>query len=100
MFDDVFNGMGGVGGGLAGREVDGGDLEAVEQESGAAGVEFVGGEAEEDFSDGGLDGGSVFGAGEGEGGFAGADALLRFPFWDGLPIYLMVVAEVLFFEAG
>ncbi len=55
--------------GLAGLgEVEGGDLEAVEEEAGAAGVELVGGEAVEDLADGLLDGGAVFGDGEGEGG--------------------------------
>ena len=55
------------------REVDGGDLEAVEQEAGAAGVDLVGGDAAEDLADGELDGGAVFGEGEVEGGAAGAD---------------------------
>ena len=49
-------------------EVGGGDLEAVEEEAGAAGVELVGGEAIEDLADGLLDGGAVLGDGEGEGG--------------------------------
>ena len=42
-------------------EVETGDLEAVEEEAGAAWVDVVGGDALEDFSDGGLDGGAVFG---------------------------------------
>ena len=33
-------------------EVEAGDLEAVEQESGAAGIDVVGGDALEDFADG------------------------------------------------
>jgi hypothetical protein len=41
-------------------EVEAGDLEAVEEEAGAAGVDVVGGDALEDFADGGLDGGAVF----------------------------------------
>jgi len=53
-------------GGGAG-EVERGDLEAVEEETGAAGVELVGGEAVEDLADGLLDGAAVFGDGEGEG---------------------------------
>ena len=56
------------------REVDGGDLEAVEQEAGAAGVDLVAGDAAEDLADGELDGGAVFGQGEVEGGLAGATA--------------------------
>jgi hypothetical protein len=38
------------------REVEAGDLEAVEEEAGAAGVDVVGGDAAEDFADGALDG--------------------------------------------
>ena len=48
-------------------EVERGDLEAVEEEAGAAGVELIAGEAVEDLADGLLDGGAVFGDGEGEG---------------------------------
>ncbi len=40
-------------------EVEGGDLEGVEEESGAAGIEIVGGDALHDFAEGGLDGGAV-----------------------------------------
>jgi hypothetical protein len=53
-------------------EVEAGDLEAVEQEAGAAGVDFVGGDAVEDFADGELDGAAVFRVGEAEGAAAGA----------------------------
>ena len=58
-------------GGLAGvgREVEGGDLQAVEEEAGAAGIDLVAGDALEDFADGELDGGAVFGEREVEGGF-------------------------------
>jgi hypothetical protein len=49
------------GGGLHFGEVEAGDLEAVEEEAGAAGVDVVGGDALEDLADGGLDGGPVFG---------------------------------------
>jgi hypothetical protein len=41
-------------------EVEAGDLEAVEEQAGAARVDVVGGDALEDFSDGGLDGGAIF----------------------------------------
>jgi hypothetical protein len=53
-------------------EVEAGDLEAVEEEAGAAGVDVVGGDALEDLADGVLDGGAVFGQGEFEGGAAGS----------------------------
>jgi hypothetical protein len=52
-------------------EVEAGDLEAVEEEAGAAGVDVVGGDSLEDLADGVLDGGAVFGEREFEGGAAG-----------------------------
>jgi hypothetical protein len=42
-------------------EVEAGDLEAVEEQAGAAGVDVVGGYALQNFADGVLDGGAVFG---------------------------------------
>jgi hypothetical protein len=61
LFDDFdWFGFGVVAGGGFG-EVEASDLEAVEEEAGAAGVDVVGGDALEDFADGGLDGGAVFG---------------------------------------
>jgi hypothetical protein len=58
---DLFYGLGfGFGEGLWFREVEAGDLKAVEEEAGAAGVDVVGGDALEDFADRGLDGGAVF----------------------------------------
>jgi hypothetical protein len=42
-------------------EVEAGDLEAVEEEAGAARVDVVGGYALKDLADGGLDGGAVLG---------------------------------------
>jgi hypothetical protein len=48
------------GGGLFGQ-VEAGDLEAVEEKAGATWVDVVGGDTLEDFADGGLDGGTVFG---------------------------------------
>ena len=42
-------------------EVEAGDLEAIEEEAGAAWIDVVGGDALKDFADGGLDGGTVFG---------------------------------------
>jgi hypothetical protein len=50
----------GFGGGVFG-EVGAGDLEGVEEQAGAAGIEVVGGEALDDLADGVLDGGAVFG---------------------------------------
>jgi hypothetical protein len=61
MGDDLVYGFGlGFGDRLFG-EVEAGDLEAVEEKTGAAGVDVVGGDALQDFADGGLDGGAVLG---------------------------------------
>ena len=46
-------------------------MEAVEEEAGAAGVDLVAGDAAEDFADGELDGGAVFGHGEVKVGLVG-----------------------------
>ncbi|WP_125483838.1 hypothetical protein [Edaphobacter aggregans] len=46
-------------------------MQAVEEEAGAARVDFVAGDAAEDFADGELDGGAVFGHGQIEEGGAG-----------------------------
>jgi len=48
--------------GFAGQ-VEAGDLEAVEEQAGALGVDLVGGDALQDLADGGLDGAAVFGEG-------------------------------------
>src|SRR6516164_3026063 len=94
MEDDLIDGRGGDAVGVVGffGEVEAGDLEAVEEQAGAAGVEFAGGDALEDESDGGLDGRTVFWEGEfecvgfGEDVFAAAGVVV-------------VVAEVLVAEA-
>jgi hypothetical protein len=77
--------------GLGFGEVEAGDLEAVEQQAGAAWVDVVGGDALEDLADGVLDGGSVFRERQVEGG-ATAPALA----WvgDGFAGGVVVVAEV------
>ena len=74
-----------------------GDLEAVEEEAGAARVDVVGGDALEDFADGVQDGGAVFGKGDVEGGAAAA-ALLRVGY--GFSGGVVVVAELFPPEAG
>ena len=86
----------GFGGGFGwGREVEAGDLEAVEEEPGAAGIDLVGGDAAEDFADGGLDGGAVLGERQVEGGLTGA---ALFGIGDGCSGGVVVVAEVLMAE--
>jgi hypothetical protein len=77
-------------GGMRFGEVEAGDLEAVEEETGAAGVDVVGGDALEDLADGVLDGGTVFGEGDFEGGCAGGC---------GFAGGVVVVAEVFSTEA-
>jgi hypothetical protein len=73
-------------------EVGAGDLEAVEEEPSAAGVEVVGGDALQNETDGELDGGAVLGDVEvegGEAGFAGGGI------GDGEACGVVVVAELL-----
>ena len=85
-------------GGLGFGEVEAGDLEAVEEEAGAAGVDVVGGDAAEDFADGGLEGGAVVGVGDGEvegGAAASAGSWVLC----GLAGGVVVVAEVFAAEA-
>ena len=101
----VFDGLldwffGGCGFAVDGGQVYAGDLEAVEEQAGAAGVELVGGDALQDAGDGELDGGAVFdeveveGFAAGEGGFAVAGVL------DGDSGGVVEVAELLVAEAG
>ena len=100
FFDGQF---GGSGAGLTARliavlgEVGGSDLEAVEEEAGAARVHVVEGDAAEDLADGELDGGAVFGVREIEGGAAGA---ALFGAGDGLAGGVVEVAEGFAAEAG
>lgn len=70
--DDLLDGRLGdaVGIVLLAGQVETGDLESVEEQSGAAGIEIVGCDALEDEANGGLDGGSVFGQGKFKGGVA------------------------------
>ena len=101
MVGDLFDDFDGFGFGVAmGRrfgEVEAGDLEAVEEQAGAAGVDVVGGDALEDFAYGLLDGGTVFRQRKVEGG-AAASTLLRVG--DGFSGGVVVVAEVFSAEAG
>ena len=95
---DFFYGFGcGCGFALGLGEVEAGDLEAVEEEAGAAGVDFVGGDALEDLAYGGLDGGSIFWEGQVEGGAAAA-ALFRVG--DGFSGGVVVVTEFFVVQAG
>ena len=48
--------------GLGFGQVEAGDLEAVEEEASAAGIDVVGCDAAEDFDDGGLEGGRSLGS--------------------------------------
>ncbi len=96
--DDLFDyGFRGVGSEAGLGEVEGGDLEAVEEEAGAFWVDVVGGDAAEDFADGDLDGSAVFGEGEVEGGLARATGARVA---DGLAGGVVEVAELFAAEAG
>lgn len=67
------------------------DLEAVEEQAGAARIDFVGGDAAEDFADGKLDGAAVFRIGDGE---ARLTTFARAGVLDGAARVVVVVAEV------
>jgi hypothetical protein len=74
--DDIFDGGGWEFGvfflGCGAWEVAACDLETVEEEAGAFGVDLVAGDAAEDLAEGELDGGAVFGEGDVEVGLTGA----------------------------
>jgi hypothetical protein len=77
-------------------EVEARDLEAVEEEAGAASVNLVARDSAEDLADGALDGGAVFGQGEVEVGLAGAAGVRGF---DRPASGVVVVAEFFVAEA-
>lgn len=92
-------GLGGEGGLTAAGQVVGGDLEAVEEQTGGAVIERALGDAVEDLADGELDGGPVFGDGEGE-GFGGGDFGARGDARGGWPAVGVVVEAKIFFAQG
>jgi hypothetical protein len=99
LFDDLrffalLIALGAMGFGL--REVQAGDLKAVEKEAGSAGIDLVGGDALEDLADGELDGGLVLGEGQVELGTA-VLAVARIGY--GAAGGVVVVAEVFAAEA-
>ena len=101
--DDFFDGLGGFGldgCGASGGQVGGGDLEAVEEEPGAARVDLVGGDAAKDVGNSELETGAVVGVRqrEVEGGPATAAGAVRIP--DGLAGGVVVVAELFTPERG
>jgi hypothetical protein len=83
-------------GGLGLGKVEAGDLEAVEQETSASGIDVVGGDAAEDLPDGVLDGGAILWQRHVEGGAAAAP-LARTGDW--LAGVVVVVAELFSAEA-
>jgi hypothetical protein len=90
---DLFDGLDlgcGPAAGLGFGEIQAGDLEAVEEKAGAAGVDVVGCDAAEDFADGVLDGAAVFGLRDAKGGAATAALAGVF---DGLAGGVVVVAK-------
>jgi hypothetical protein len=73
-----------------------GDLEAVDEETGAADVELIGSEADDDLAEGVLDGLLVGGGGEVE----AATGATGVGVGDRLAVRVVVVAEVLAAERG
>ena len=90
VVDDFGDGLFGFGGGIGFGQVAAGDLEAVEEQAGAARVDLVGGDALEDFGEALLDGAAVFRKGEREAGAAAARAGVL----DGAARVVVEVAEV------
>ncbi len=78
-------------------EVGAGDLEAVEEQAGALGVDLVAGDAGEDLADGALDGGAVLRHGDVEAGLAAATLARVF---DRAAGGVVVVAELFVTQAG
>jgi hypothetical protein len=77
-------------------EVEAGDLKAIEEQAGAAGIDVVGGDALKDLTDGGLNRGTVFWQRQVEGAAAAA-APARVG--DGFSGGVVVVAELFAAEA-
>jgi hypothetical protein len=99
--DDLFDKLGFDGSAAVGQdlwEIEAGDLKAVEEQAGAAWVDVVGGDAAEDFDDGGLEAGAVIGVGDGEveGGLAASAGSW---FLCGFAGGVVVVAELFAAEA-
>jgi hypothetical protein len=100
VVDELGDGLLGVLFGVGFGEIEAGDLEAVEEEAGAAGIDLVGGDAAEDFADGELEAGAfgeIAGVGEGEGGLTAAAAGRVL---DGAAGGVVEVAEVFGAECG
>jgi len=97
--DDLFDLGGAFGFGVffGAGEVAAGDLQAVEEQPGAFGVEVVGGQAAQDFGDGKLDGGAVFEVPEGEGGLLGSALSEVF---HRAAILVVKIAKFFLFECG
>ncbi len=80
------------------QQVEAGDLQAVEQQAGAARVQVVGGDALQHLPDGVLDGAAVLRVGQLEGALQALSAL-QFPNRDGAANIVVVVAERLIAQA-
>lgn len=93
---DLGDGLDGFVAGTGFGQVMAGDLEAVEEEAGAARVDFVGGDLLENFGEALLDGAAVFRVGQRK---AGTAALAGGSVLDGAAAVVVEVAEV-FVTAG
>ena len=91
VLNDFVDGGDGFLRGLRLGQVEAGDLEAVEQETGSAGIEVIGGYALKDFADGALDGAAVFRDGQVK---LAATLLSADRIGDGFAGLVVVVAEV------
>ena len=102
-YSRVMNGAPGFGGrfecgfGLPCFEIGGGDLEAVEEEAGAAEVDLVGGDADEDLGERALNIIAIGGRGHVEGVSAGFAVARVFDGFSGL---VVVIAEIFSAEGG
>jgi hypothetical protein len=97
--DDLFDRFDGWGVGVLFGEIRARDLQGVEQQAGAAGVDFVGGDAVHDFADGVLDRAAVFRVGQGEGGAVRLGGFV-FPFWGGTAGGVVKITEFFAAQAG
>ena len=95
--DDLLNGLNGLRVFGVFGQVAGGDRQGVEDEAGAAWIEFIPGQALDDLADGGLDGGAVFGQGQIEGGLEAFAFAQVFHRASGL---VVIIAEIFQFQGS
>jgi hypothetical protein len=97
--DDFFDYFKRRGVGFLFGEIEACDLQAVEEQAGAAGVDVVGCDAAEDIADGVLDGAAVFGIRQRK-DFAVLLAGFELPIWDGAAGGVVKITEFFSAETG